>query len=99
MTKEEVLNALIEFLRDYDAVDHTYSDVKIAQTKLPDLDIFKHSLPDDLEFKKKDLFQKMVKKLKEITRGVEPYLSPYDETIFDRDITIETLAEEIAEFT
>ena len=97
MTKEQVSNTLIDFLKKAGAVDPNLSHAEIAQIKLPELAWFRQELRDDPEFKKEVLYKRMVDALKEITGGREPVLSPQDETIFDRDISIDTLAGEIAE--
>ena len=97
MNKDDVLNTLTKIFKDVNAVDPNLSDSEIGQIKLPELDIFKHELANDPSFKKEVLFKKITNSLKRLYDGDEPILSPHDETVFDRDITIDTLANEIWE--
>ncbi len=99
MTKNEVLETLIKLFEGVNAVDPNLSDSEIAQIKLPKLAWFKHDLSLDPDFKKEVLYLMVVNALKQINEGIEPVLSPQDETIFERNITIDTLASEIAEDT
>lgn len=95
MTKDEVLNTLIQNFKDLNAVDKNLSDVEIAQIKLPDIDLFKHEMARDKDGKKEFTFKQIMKDLKELYDGEEPVLSPHDPTIFDRGITIDAFASEI----
>jgi len=99
MTKNEVLQTLIKLFKKVNAVDSNLSDSEIAQIKLPELAWFKHDLGLDPDFKRQVLFRMVVNALKRINDGIKPFLSPRDETLFDRDITIDTLADEIARYT
>ncbi len=95
MTKDDVLNTLIQSFKDLNAVDKNLSDAEIAQIKLPDIDLFKHEMERDKDVKKEFTFKQIMKDLKELYGGEEPVLSPHDPTIFDRPITIDTFASEI----
>ncbi len=97
MTKDDVLKALIKFFKDVNAVNPKLSDSEIGQIKLPELDVFRSELATDPDFKREVVFKKMTNSLKPLYGGVEPILSPHDETIFARDTTIDTLANEIWE--
>ncbi len=97
MTSDDVLNCLIKFFKSKDAVDIKMSDKEISALHLPKLPIFEHSMTDDPNLKKEDLYQDMIEALKELfpDPSQPPCTSPNDWTIFDQDISIKQLAENI----
>lgn len=100
MTKDEVLQTLIKLFKSTNAVDPNLSDREIAQIKLPGLAWFRHDLAPDPDFKKELLFKRMENALKNAhPKNVNPVISPQDESVFEKDITIDQLADDIAEHT
>lgn len=100
MTKDEVLQTLIKLFKSKNAVDPNLSDREIAQIKLTGLAWFGHDLGLDPDFKKEVLFKMTENALKNAhPKNVNPVISPQDESVFDKDITIDQLADEIAEDT
>ena len=97
MTAQDVLKLLIKFFKSKDAVDINLSDEEIAALFLPKLPIFQHSMTNDPNLKKEDMFQDMVKALKELFPDPDqpPCTSPNDWTIFNQEITIKDLSENI----
>jgi|GEM_PF-5967215 len=100
MNSEDVLKCLIKFFKSKDAVDINLKDDKIAGLHLPKLQIFEHSMANDPNLKKEDLYQDMIEALKELfpDPSQPPCTSPNDWTIFDQDITISQLADNIIEY-
>ena len=100
MTKDEVLKVLINFFKKENAVDPNLTDEEIAQVKLPELAWFKQDLGLDPDFKKEALFKKMEQALKNAhPKKINPEISPQNKSVFERDITIDTLAAQIASRT
>lgn len=100
MTKSEVLETLIELFKEVNAVDLNLSDSEIAQIKLPELGWFKHPLILDPDFKKEVLFRMMENALKNAhPNKINPVIFPHDKSVFDEDITINVLSDQIARYT
>ncbi len=99
MTHKEVLDFLIKFLKDVNAVNPRLSDDKIALVKLPDLAWFDMQLDADPDFKKDALFMRMVKDFKKEFDGIPPHISPFGGEVFDQKITVSKLAKKIADKT
>lgn len=101
MTRQKILEFLIEFFKSKDAVDINLPDDEIAKLILPDLPIFKHSMTIDPNLKKEDLYQDLKLALKELFPDPEqpPATSPDDWTIFNDRITIGELAGNIFDHT
>ena len=97
MNPQDVLNKLIKFFKSRNAVDKNLSDNKIAELHLPALPIFANSMTLDPNLKKEDLYQDMIEALKELFSDPlqPPCTSPNNWTIFDQDISISQLAENI----
>ena len=99
MTRDEVLGFLIDLFKKINAVDPNMSDSEIEQVKLPDLAWFEMQLDTDPDFKKDALFKLVVESFKQEFNGIEPVIVPFDGSVFDRNITIDQFAEEIANDT
>ena len=100
MTKDWFLQNLIKIFKKVNAVDPNLSDREIAQIKLPDLALFRHELDLDPDLKKELLFKMMENALKNAhPNKVNPEIAPQDESVFDRDITIDELATQISKDT
>jgi len=101
MNQEDVLKQLIKFFKSKNAVDISLEDNEIAELHLPTLPIFEHSLADDPNLKKEDLYQDMINKLKELfpDPSQPPCTSPNDWTIFNQDISISQLSDNIWDCT
>lgn len=100
MTKDDVLQTLIKLFKSVNAVDPNLSDGEIAQIKLHRLAWFGHDLGRDPKFKKEVLFEMIENALKNAhPKNVDPVISPQDESVFDKNITIDQLADQIAEDT
>lgn len=100
MTKKKVLQTLIGLFKRVNAVDPNLSDSEIGEIELPDLAWFEHDLGLDPDFKKHVLFRMMENALKNAhPNNVNPVIMPQDKTVFDKDITIDELAAQIAKYT
>ena len=100
MTKEEVLETLATLFKRVNAVDSHLSTGEVGQIKLPQLAWFGQELDLDPDFKKEVLFSMMVNSLKKAhPNNIPPEISPQDKSVFDEDIMIEQLAQQIAEDT
>ncbi len=99
MNSDDVLKCLLKFFKSKDAVDPNLTDKEIADLHLPKLPIFSHSMTNDPNLKKEDIYHDMIEALKELfpDPSQPPCTSPSDRTIFDQDITISQLADNIFE--
>ena len=100
MTKDEVLETLAGLFKRVNAVDPNLSTDEIGRIELPKLAWFEQELALDPDFKKEVLFSMMVNTLKKAhPHNVPPEISPQDKSVFDKEITVEELSQQIAEDT
>ena len=97
MSKEEVLQVLLELFREVNAIDPNLTDEEAAEIKLKDLAWFDMTLDGDEDFKKEDLYNLMCDRLKDRhPNHIPPEMAPQHYSIFEENITIGDLAEMIA---
>ena len=100
MSKEEVLQVLLELFREVNAIDPNLTDDEAAEIKLKDLAWFDMTLDGDEDFKKEDLYNRIFNLLKDRhPNHIPPEMSPQHYSIFEENITIGELDEQIAENT
>jgi hypothetical protein len=99
MNKDEVLVVLIRTLRDLNAVDSNLKDAEIALIKLPAIPLIANA-GDQKPIVVKSLYLWIFKALTTAhPYHLNPVIEPQEPKVFDRGITVDVLAQEIANDT
>jgi hypothetical protein len=99
MQKADVLVILIKVFRDLNAFDKTLTDAQAAQVNLTALPLLVHA-GDQKPLVEKDLYARTVAALTEAhPNKVAPVMVPQSPEVFERAITLDTLAQQIADNT